>query len=896
MPGSAVKTTCPYCGVGCGIVADRQTDGAISVSGDKQHPANFGRLCSKGSALAETVGTDSRLLYPMIGGERVDWSMAIDHVARRFSEIVAAHGPEAVAFYVSGQLLTEDYYVANKLMKGFIGSGNIDTNSRLCMASSVAGHRRAFGGDVVPGCYEDFDEADLVVLIGSNLAWCHPVLNQRLIKARAERGTKVVVIDPRRTASCSDADLHLAIKPGTDVILFNGLLGDLVRRGAHNRDFIIDHTEGFEDAVETALLSTASREDVAERCDLPVAELTAFYELFIKTERTVTVYSQGVNQSSAGTDKVNAIINVHLATGRIGRPGTGPFSVTGQPNAMGGREVGGLANQLAAHMSFDDPADIDRVARFWKSPKIAVKPGLKAVDMFRAVDEGRIQAIWIMATNPAVSLPDGNAVRRALAKCPFVVVSDCEADTDTTRFAHVLFPAAAWGEKDGTVTNSERRISRQQPFQPPAGESLPDWQIVTQVGRRMGYGDAFSYETPADVFREHAALSTFENDGRRGFDIGAWADMSDQAYEEMEPFQWPWRRGADRGESRLFGDGKFFTANGRGAFVATQPLAPVYAPSRAFPFILNTGRVRDQWHTMTRTGKSPRLASHSPEPFVEIHPDDAGILRLVDGGLARVMTEWGSALLRVRMSPNQRRGELFMPMHWSAMNTSDAVVGRLANPATDPVSGQPELKHTPASIASYRPDWTGYLILRDGKILSDVSYWTRISVTGGQMYELAGKAMHGDMTSWAATLMGAEEADDLVEYVDASRGIHRWARIVDERLEACLFTAPADASPHALPTRSWLIELLLAETLTQDARSALLIGRPSNGLADDSRTVCACFGVGITRLISTIGSGAAVTVEDIGRMLKAGTNCGSCVSELRDLITAHTPATKSNAA
>jgi assimilatory nitrate reductase catalytic subunit len=896
MPGSTVKTTCPYCGVGCGVVTDRQDDGAISVSGDKQHPANFGRLCSKGSALGETLGGDSRLLYPMIGSERVDWSMAIDHVARRFSEIVAAHGPEAVAFYVSGQLLTEDYYVANKLMKGFIGSANIDTNSRLCMASSVSGHRRAFGGDVVPGCYEDIDEADLVVLVGSNLAWCHPVLNQRLIKARAERGTKVVVIDPRRTASCSDADLHLPIRPGTDVILFNGLLAEIVRRGAHNRDFIIDHTEGFEDAVETALLSTTSREDVAQRCDVAIADLIAFYDLFLGIERTVTVYSQGVNQSSAGTDKVNAIINTHLATGRIGRNGMGPFSVTGQPNAMGGREVGGLANQLAAHMSFDDPADIDRVARFWNTSAIAIKPGLKAVDMFRAVEEGRIQAIWIMATNPAVSLPDGNAVRRALGKCPFVVVSDCEAYTDTTPFAHVLLPAAAWGEKDGTVTNSERRITRQRPFQEFMGEALPDWQIVTRVARRMGYSDAFLYETAADVFREHAALSSFENDGRRGFDIGAVAEISDEAYESMEPFQWPWRCGSDRGEVRLFGDGKFFTTSGRGAFVSTQPRGPVYTKSASFPFILNTGRIRDQWHTMTRTGKSSRLASHSPEPFVEVHPDDAGALRLIDGGLARVGTEWGAALLRVRITENQRRGELFMPMHWSGMNTADAVVGRLANPATDPVSGQPELKHTPAMISSYRPDWTGYLIVRSSKTLGDIPYWTRISVAGGQMFELAGKEMHRDLAAWAGALMDADGTDDIVEYADPSRGIYRWARLVDGRLEACLFTAPADSPPHALPTRSWLIELLSTEVLTHGARSALLIGRPASGLTDNGRTVCSCFGVGIGLLIATIESGAVTTVEDVGRILKAGTNCGSCVSEVRDLIAIHAPESNSNAA
>ena len=887
MQSGGVKTTCPYCGVGCGVVAQPDADGSSIISGDELHPANFGRLCSKGSALGETLGSDSRLLYPRVGSQRVEWGAALDFVAQRFSETIASHGPESVAFYVSGQLLTEDYYVANKLMKGFIGGANIDTNSRLCMASSVSGHRRAFGADVVPGCYEDIDEADLVVLVGSNLAWCHPVLYQRLVKARKEHGTRVVVIDPRRTASCSDADLHLAIRPGTDVLLFNGLLAEIVRRGAHDRDYIIAHTEGFEDTVETALLSAPSLDAVAEECDVSPSDLATFYNWFIATKRTVSIYSQGVNQSSSGTDKVNAIINVHLATGRIGRPGMGPFSVTGQPNAMGGREVGGLANQLAAHMTFDSQADIDRVARFWGSSSIARKPGLKAVDMFRAVEEGKIQAIWIMATNPAVSLPDGNAVRRALANCPFVVVSDCEANTDTTRFARVLLPAAAWGEKEGTVTNSERRITRQRSFLKPLGEARSDWWMVTEVARRMGFAEAFPYQSAADIFREHAALSEFENNGKRAFDIGAMSDVTNESYDTLEPFQWPWRRGSPQGDVRLCGDGHFYTDSGRGTFVATSPQGPAFSVDDSFPLVLNTGRIRDQWHTMTRTGKSPRLASHSPEPFVEVHPDDIEVFGLIAGSLAKVETPWGLALLRVAATSNQRRGELFMPMHWSDANAANAVVGRLANPTTDPVSGQPELKHSPARIEPYKPLWRGYLISRDGIAPVGVPYWTRIAVAGGSVIELAGDTLPADPSDWASTLMGAIPGDDMIEYQDSGRCLYRWARLVDGRLAACLFIARADASVHALPPRSWLVDLLAFDALSQGMRDALLIGRPSSGGFDPGPTVCSCFGVSVRTLVATIESGAATTVEAIGGLLKAGTNCGSCVSELRQLIAAH---------
>ncbi|MEL7173406.1 MAG: molybdopterin-dependent oxidoreductase, partial [Pseudomonadota bacterium] len=496
-----VRTACPYCGVGCGVLATPDGRGGAAIAGDPAHPANGGRLCSKGSALGETLDLEGRLLRPRIRGREAHWDEAIDLVAERFRAAVAQHGPDSVAFYVSGQLLTEDYYVANKLMKGFIGSANIDTNSRLCMASTVAGHRRAFGGDLVPGTYEDLELADLVVLTGSNLAWCHPVLYQRLAAARGARPEmRVVVIDPRRTATTELADLHLALRPGSDVALFNWLLARLEADGAVDAGFVAAHVADFPSSIAAAREATMAA--TVSATGLDPADLERFAQLFTRTERTVTVFSQGVNQSSAGTDKVNAIINCHLATGRIGRPGMGPLSVTGQPNAMGGREVGGLANMLAAHLSIEDPAHRSAVQAFWDAPTICERPGLKAVDMFEACAAGRIKALWIMSTNPAVSLPRAGDVAEAIRACDFVAVSDAVADTDTTRLADVLLPAAAWGEKSGTVTNSDRVISRQRAFLPAPGQTRPDWRIICDVAAAMGWRDAFDFESPAAVFRE----------------------------------------------------------------------------------------------------------------------------------------------------------------------------------------------------------------------------------------------------------------------------------------------------------------------------------------------------------------------------------------------------------
>ena len=876
---SRVRSTCPYCGVGCGIVAS-EVDGRWQVRGDPEHPANFGRLCSKGAALAETLIDDGRLLTPRVDGRPAGWDEALDLVADRFARTIAEHGPDSVAFYVSGQCLTEDYYVANKLMKGFIGSGNIDTNSRLCMASSVAGHVRAFGGDVVPGNYEDLEQADLVVLVGSNLAWCHPVLFQRLSAARMERGTKVVVIDPRRTASCEIADLHLALAPGSDVALFQGLLVHLAEMGLLAADWIAAHATGLE-----ATLIAAARDagDVARRTGLSPDEIEAFYRLFAQTERAVTVYSQGVNQSSAGTDKVNAIINCHLATARIGRPGMGPFSVTGQPNAMGGREVGGLANQLAAHMGFGDPAARDRVGRFWGSDRIATQPGLKAVDLFDAVAAGRIKALWIMATNPAASLPQADRVRAALARCPFVVVSDCWP-TDTTRYAHVTLPAAGWGEKDGTVTNSERRISRQRPFRPAPGAARPDWWMLAEVGRRMGWERAFSYAGPPEIFREHAALSGFENEGTRGFDIGGLAGLDDAAYDALTPVTWPApARGIAGG--RLFAAGGFFTADGKARFVPVRFRPPQAVPDGDFPFILNTGRIRDQWHTMTRTGLVPRLMSHLDEPCLALHPDDAARLNLGAGDLVRVTTAVGEAVLRVAPSEDQRPGDLFAAMHWTDDFASAGPIDRLVQGATDPISGQPELKATAAALRPLPTRWRGLLLRRRAGALPGGFYWARVPVERGQAYELAGwDALPDgeDREALVATLLAGPAGAERLEAADHRRGTYRYALLVEGRLEAWLILSRAGGA--VIPMRA-TVASLLGERVPDGNRTGVLAGAVQ-GAPAAGKIVCSCFSVGLDTLRQAIAAGGLSSVVDIGAVLKAGTNCGSCIPELKGLLRA----------
>ena len=875
----SVRTTCPYCGVGCGVLAKPDGRGGAAIAGDPDHPANFGRLCSKGSALGETLGLDGRLLYPMLRQAdgtlaRTSWERGIDLVADGFARIAREHGPQAIAFYLSGQLLTEDYYVANKLMKGFLGSANVDTNSRLCMASSVAGHRRAFGTDTVPGVYADLDCTDLIVLTGSNAAWCHPVLYQRMVANKRARGAKIVVMDPRRTATAEEADLVLQIASGSDTALFCGLLVHLADRLALDYEYIAAHTTGLTEALARAREISPDAAVTASRCGLAVDDVVRFFDLFRDTPNVVTAFSQGVNQSAQGTDKVSAILNCHLATGRIGKPGMGPFSLTGQPNAMGGREVGGLANQLAAHMNFT-PEDIDRVGRFWRASTMATGEGLKAVQMFEAIERGEIKALWVMATNPAVSLPRAGAVREALGKLELFVVSDNVLSNDTiTAGAHILLPAAAWGEKDGTVTNSERRISRQRPFLPPPGEAKPDWWIVTQIAQRMGFTEQFAYDTAADIFREHAALSAFENSGTRDFDIGALAALGDDAFNVMLPVQWPARAGTAPGETRFFAQGGFFTSDRKARFIAPEMPALRRALTAHFPFRLNTGRVRDQWHTMTRSGLSPRLANHIREPFVEIHPHDAAAVGLKDGGFARVRTAYGACVLKVVFADGQRRGSVFAPIHWSGETASSARIGELVNPSTDPFSGQPEAKATPAAVEPVEFRHGGFLIARERIVLPADTWWARVTFASGHGYLLA---TDEPPAAWAARTMFA--GAELAEYIDEPRGIYRVVAFVEGQLSGCLFIGPAEAAPQWDAVRT----LFDAETLGEPQRRAVLSGKSTDGIADPGPTVCACFGVGLNAIRAALTGGAA-SVGEIGKALRAGTNCGSCLPELKKIV------------
>ncbi len=879
-----IRTTCPYCGVGCGVLVSREADG-FSVRGDPEHPANLGRLCSKGAALGETLSLDDRLLYPEINGAQTSWDAALGRVAQRFKRVIAEHGPDAVAFYVSGQLLTEDYYVANKLMKGYIGSGNIDTNSRLCMSSAVVGHKRAFGSDTVPGCYEDLEIADLIVLTGSNTAWAHPVVFQRIAAAlRARPDMRVVVIDPRRTATCEilrpGADLHLAIKPGTDAWLFNGLLNYLRREGDHRGgidwSYLENHVEGFGAALEE--VGGLSIPKVAARCGLAEADVAEFYRLFTRTPRTVTLFSQGINQSSSGVDKVNAILNAHLATGRVGLPGASPFSITGQPNAMGGREVGGLANQLAAHMDIV-PECIERVGRFWSAPNIAHRPGLKAVELFEAARAGRVKAIWIMATNPAVSLPEADRVVAALKHCEFVVVSDNTRHTDTARLAHVLLPAAAWGEKDGTVTNSERRVSRQRPFLPTPGEARPDWWIVNEVARRMGYAEAFAFAGPVDIFREHAALSGFENGGSRDFDLSALAGLSLEAYDALEPVQWPIRANG-QGTPRLFGQGRYFTGNGRARLIARAPRGPATPTNATQPFIFNTGRIRDQWHTMSRSGKTAKLLAHIDEPYIEMHPADVRRAQVQPGALARVRNGRGEMLARVVESAEQRPGSVFAPIHWSGRNSARARAGALVYAVTDAISGQPEFKHAPVAVEPYAATWHGFAMTRAPIACDQAGYWTRVRAKACWRHELAGTESD---CGWPRRLREQFGADgDWIEMKDCGVSRYRAALLRDGRIEmVCFF----DRDFAALPPRHWLEGLFEKDGLNDAERSALLLGRPSRDVPDTGRIVCACFGVGENDLKQAIAQGVN-SVEELGIRLQAGGNCGSCIPELKKLLAA----------
>jgi assimilatory nitrate reductase catalytic subunit len=645
-----------------------------------------------------------------------------------------------------------------------------------------------------------------------------------------------------------------------------------------DRAFVADHTSGFDAALQIARDIAPDLETVSARCRVDATLITTFCEAWIGTKRVVTSWSQGVNQSAQGTDKVNAIIHCHLASGRIGKPGAGPFSLTGQPNAMGGREAGGLANMLAAHMGFASQ-EVDRVRRFWNAPHMAEREGLKAVQMADAIAEKRILALWVMATNPAVSLPKADHARAALGGLDFFAVSDVLISNDTINAgAHVLLPAAAWGEKDGTVTNSERRISRQRPFLPLPGETRPDWWIVCEAAKRLGFREAFSYVGPADIFREHAALSCFENAGSRGFDIGGLAQVSNAAYDTLDPVQWPLKEVKGAGAARLFSTGDFFTPDRRAQFAGLAKPALALPTSTNFPLMLNTGRMRDQWHTMTRTGRSPRLGSHALEPFISVNPQDAAQRGLVDRGFARIASPFGATVLRVDVTEAQEAGCVFAPIHWSGETSSQGRVGALINPAADPISGQPEMKATPVLLQARSFEREGGLVSREAANLPDQCWWARVALDGGVGYRLASDLSAQELGHWFNERFGH---CDVAELVDAQLGLYRAAAFSNGRLEATLFLAPPDGEPV------WdaLKELLSLKCVDSTRRRYALSVREVAGMVDRGPMICACFGVSMGTIREAI-EGGAPDAAAVGAAVKAGTNCGSCVPEIRKIIAA----------
>lgn len=902
-----VKTTCAYCGVGCGVLAtiDDSTQ-QVTVEGDPTHPANFGKLCSKGKALGDTLDRDRRLAHPLLYGQPADWDDATEFVAKSLQQTIDKYGADSVMLYVSGQLLTEDYYVANKFTKGFLGTNNLDSNSRLCMSSAVAGYKRAFGSDTVPCNYEDIENSELFVIIGSNMAWCHPILFGRLKTSKQNNPhKKIVVIDPRATDSTAIADLHLPIRTGTDTHLFVGLLNYLHQNGYANPDYL-QHCDNLADTL--AASDGWSIQNVAKICGIAASDVATFYQWFADTYKTVSFYSMGVNQASNGTDKVNSIINCHLYTGKMGYAGAGAFSITGQPNAMGGREVGALANLLASHFELKNSEHRQTVADFWQAPKpISEKDGVKATQCADAILEGKIKAIWIIATNPIVSLPEANKFARALSQCPLVIVSDCAKDSDTLDFAHVVLPAQGWSEKSGTVTNSERRISRQRRLVAPFADAKPDWWIISQVAQKMGF-TRFDYTHESQVFAEHARLSGTNNADSRSFDISHLADISQHDYDALQPFQW--------GQSHYFGlqsqdnqssIGTVYTDTQKLHFVAVHPAMPKSLPDAHYPLVLNTGRSRDQWHTMTRTGMAPQLNQHLPHPLVTIHPEDAKAFDITANDFVNVQSPHGNILVRAEVTDKQRLGDVFIPMHWNQHFTANARVGTLITNHHDPYSQQPQLKHQPVTLRKVTPYAFGRLLIDkqcDDPLLSlltstHITYWVRNRQPNSSDYFFAIDrqsplmATWFDLDNWQQTLRMLIAQNHLTDGQDAefityqqlandhTRQDIRLAMLYKGQLKAVLFLTTHE---QKLPTQQWL-DSQFGAPLDRHTRKWLLIGKPATGFVDVGRIVCSCMSVGEHTIRETIKTYHCKTATEVGKHCKAGTNCGSCVSEISRLLT-----------
>ncbi|MES2939091.1 MAG: molybdopterin-dependent oxidoreductase [Pseudomonadota bacterium] len=909
------KSTCPYCGVGCGVIIESDGAQITGVRGDPEHPANFGRLCTKGSTLhlsaAAPVTLQARLLHPMRRehrGEaprRIEWDSALDLATESFAQIIGEHGPDAVGFYISGQLLTEDYYVFNKLAKGLIGTNNIDSNSRLCMSSAVAGYKRTLGADAPPACYDDVHHADCLFIAGSNTAWAHPILFRRIEDARAARpGMKVIVCDPRRTDTAEIADLFLPIQPGTDVMLFNAMLHVMLWEGWTQPAYIDKHTAGF-DALKAAVRE-CTPEVASQVCGIPKDDIVTAAKWFATSPATLSLYCQGLNQSASGTDKNAALVNLHLATAQIGRPGAGPFSLTGQPNAMGGREVGGMANLLSGHRDLANPQHRAEVAALWGVKSVPEKPGKTAVEMFQAAADGEIKALWIACTNPAQSLPDQAMVRRALERAEFVVVQEAFATTATCAWADLLLPATTWGEKDGTVTNSERRISRVRPAVAAPGSTRHDWRIAVDFARRLeqrlapGRPTLFPYDTPEAVWNEHRAST-------RGRDL----DITGMTYGLLErtPLQWPMPEGAAEGKARLYAEGVFPTTDGRAQFAAVA-YRPVAEPREArYPFSLTTTRLRDQWHGMSRTGTLGRLFGHAPEPAVQMHARDMARIGVAEGELVHVTSRRGSIVVPVQASAELGINQACIPMHWgaeflsgcSSTGTRLAGVNALTTPAFCPTSKQPELKHAAVKILKAELPWSllaaAWLpqadALRSREALREMMALFPFASCVPFGHERAGllfraAAYETPPDAWLQRIeqvLGLDGADTL-RYADARKGQRRAMRLVrpdgDLRLDAFLLAGDTTAE-------RWVRTLLQDELSAQPyGRLLLAPGRkPPVALRSAGRQVCSCFNVTdlqIRAQLETQDGADEERLQALQSQLRCGTNCGSCLPELRRMV------------
>jgi assimilatory nitrate reductase catalytic subunit len=927
------RSTCPYCGVGCGVVIASRDGQITGVRGDPDHPANFGRLCSKGSTLhltaAPEITRQQRLLQPLRRAQRgeapvaIGWDDALDDAATRFARIIQAHGPDAVGFYISGQLLTEDYYVFNKLAKGLVGSNNIDTNSRLCMSSAVSGYKLTLGADAPPACYEDIDHAGCLFIAGSNTAWAHPVLFRRIEDAkRRNPDLKIIVVDPRRTDTASSADLFLQIQPGTDVALFHGMLHLMLWEGWTDSSYIAAHTQGFDELKARVRDWTPDR--TAQVCGIPKEALAQAARLFANgggdpqgRRPTLSLYCQGLNQSSSGTAKNAALINLHLATGQIGQPGAGPFSLTGQPNAMGGREVGGLANLLSAHRDLANPAHRAEVAALWGLPAVPDQPGKTAVEMFQAAADGEIKALWIACTNPAQSMPDQATVRRALQRAEYVVVQEAYATTATCDYADLLLPASTWGEKDGTVTNSERRISRVRPAVPAPGQARHDWRIAVDFARRLqtkmqrlGIGpshDLFPYDDPEAIWNEH-------RESTRGRDL----DITGLSYEQIEqaPQQWPFPAQAKQGQTRLYADGRYPTADGRARFAAVD-YQPVAEPRDArFPFALTTGRLRDQWHGMSRTGTLGRLFGHAPEAVVQMNASDMARRGLKEGELVHLTSRRGSIVLPLQASEEVASGQAYMAMHWGSEflgghgSTGQPLAGvnALTTSAFDPVSKQPELKHAAVKVLKAELPWTllGLAWLPPERVGATRAALRRLMArfpyascvpfghdkTGLLLRAAADAAPPEELLTEIEALLGLD-VSGVLRYADRKRGQRR---ALLQRRDADTPAGPATLQAVLLggDTRaeSWLRALLQQELPVQAyGRLLLMPGAQAPAALDAARPrarqVCTCFNVdedSITQTLTQCGGNERERLTALQDRLKCGTNCGSCVPELQGLV------------